>query len=53
LINLVPPWDVAPPVWELRVGQYRVFYDVDEGKKVVYVRAVREKPRGKTTEEIL
>ncbi|MBI4822872.1 MAG: type II toxin-antitoxin system RelE/ParE family toxin [Nitrospirae bacterium] len=53
LINLVPPWDAVPPVWELRVKQYRVFYDVDEAKKIVYVRAVREKPTNKTTEEIL
>ena len=38
---------------ELRVGQYRVFYDVDEGKRVVYIRAIRRKPHGKTTKEIL
>lgn len=53
LINLVPPWDAVPPVWELRIGLYRVFYDVDEEKKIVYVRAIREKLHGKTTEEIL
>lgn len=53
IINLVPPWGEAPPIWELRVGGYRVFYDVDGGERVVYVRAVREKPHGKTTEEVL
>ncbi len=53
LVNLVPPWETVSVVWEVRVGEYRVFYDVDEAKKVVYIRAVRRKPYGKTTEEIL
>ncbi len=53
LINLVPPWGAVPPIWELRMGAYRVFYDVDEEKKIVYVRAIREKLHGKTTEEVL
>lgn len=25
LVNLIPPWETVPPVWELRVGEYRVF----------------------------
>ncbi|MFQ5684380.1 MAG: type II toxin-antitoxin system RelE/ParE family toxin [Candidatus Binatia bacterium] len=53
LVNLIPPWDAEPPVWELRVGEYRVFYDVSEAEKTVYVRAIRRKPPGKRTEEIL
>ena len=53
LRGLVPPWDHVDPVWELRVGQYRVFYDVDESRQVVVVRAVRRKPAHHTTEEIL
>jgi len=53
LVGLLPPWDAEPPVWELRVEEYRVFYDVDEAKRIVYIRAVRGKPAGKTTEEIL
>ena len=53
LINILPPWDAIPPIWELRIGKYRVFYDVDENKKIVYIRAVREKPHGKLTEDIL
>lgn len=53
LASLVPPWTAEPPIWELRVGEYRVFYDVSEEESVVYVRAVRRKPPGKTTEEIL
>jgi mRNA-degrading endonuclease RelE of RelBE toxin-antitoxin system len=42
-----------PPLWELRVGDFRVFYDVDEENQTVYVRAVRDKPPHATTEEIL
>jgi mRNA-degrading endonuclease RelE of RelBE toxin-antitoxin system len=42
-----------PPLWELRVGEYRVFYDVDLPSQIVYVRAVREKPPHSTTEEII
>jgi mRNA-degrading endonuclease RelE of RelBE toxin-antitoxin system len=42
-----------PPLWELRVGDFRVFYDVDDEKSVVYVRAVREKPPHSVSEEIL
>jgi mRNA-degrading endonuclease RelE of RelBE toxin-antitoxin system len=41
------------PVWELRVGKFRVFYDVDEDATTVTVRAIREKPPHKTTEDIL
>ena len=53
LAGLVPPWEYVEPVWELRIGEYRVFYDVDEAAAVVIVRAVRHKPPHKTTEEIL
>ena len=42
-----------PPLWELRVGDFRVFYDVDEGTQTVYVRAVCDKPPHATTEGIL
>jgi mRNA-degrading endonuclease RelE of RelBE toxin-antitoxin system len=41
------------PVWELRIGEYRVFYDVDEQASLVMVRAIRQKPPHKTTEEII
>jgi mRNA-degrading endonuclease RelE of RelBE toxin-antitoxin system len=40
------------PVWELCVGQYRVYYDVSEESMTVVVRAVREKPPHVTTEQI-
>jgi len=53
LENLIPPWQMVAPIWELRVGEYRVFYDVSATESVVYVRAVRRKRRGTKTEDIL
>lgn len=53
LENLTPPWQGVTPIWELRVGEYRVFYDVSLAESVVYVRAVRKKIRGARTEDIL
>jgi mRNA-degrading endonuclease RelE of RelBE toxin-antitoxin system len=53
LPGLIPPWEYVEPVWELRVGAYRIFYDVDERASLVMVRAIRYKPPHKTTEEIL
>lgn len=53
LAGLIPPWDAPEPVWELRVGEFRVFYDVNHEQKKVVVQAVRRKPAGKQTEEIL
>jgi mRNA-degrading endonuclease RelE of RelBE toxin-antitoxin system len=51
LPNLEPSFDCEPPIWELRVGDYRVFYDV--GEDVVFVRAVRLKAPHETTEQAL
>ena len=53
LLNLAVPWLPERTVWELRVGQYRVFYDVDDLDQVVYVRAIRLKASGRRTEDIL
>jgi mRNA-degrading endonuclease RelE of RelBE toxin-antitoxin system len=53
LPNLAHPWEAVSPIWELRVGEYRVFYDVSEVDHMVRVLAVRHKPPGKRTEEIL
>lgn len=53
LVNLIPPWEADSMVWEMRVGEYRVFYDVDESIQTVFIRAIRKKPPGITTEEIL
>ena len=52
LTALVPPWEHVPPVWQLRVDDYRVFYDVDVEAGLVVVRAVRRKGRS-TTKEIV
>lgn len=53
LVGLIPPWYHIEPCWELRIDNYRVFYDVDEDISVVMVRAIRYKPPHKMTEEIL
>jgi mRNA-degrading endonuclease RelE of RelBE toxin-antitoxin system len=53
LAAAVPGFDHVPPVWELRVGEYRVFYDVDESAQTVNVRAIRRKEQGQTTEDII
>jgi mRNA-degrading endonuclease RelE of RelBE toxin-antitoxin system len=52
LENLIPPWQTMAAIWELRVGEYRVFYDVSATESVVYARAVRRKRRGTKTEDI-
>ena len=47
------PFEHVPPVWELKVGSFRVYYDVDRGEQIVNVRAVRLKPPHRTTKESL
>lgn len=53
LPGLAPTFENVPLVWELRVGDYRVFYDVDETEHVVRIRAVRFKSPSERTEDIL
>lgn len=53
LFGLVPPWLGIMPVWELRIGDFRVFYDIDVEGLVVTVQAIRLKPPDRTTEDIL
>jgi mRNA-degrading endonuclease RelE of RelBE toxin-antitoxin system len=53
VVGLEFPWEHAEPVWELRIGQFRVFYDVANDKMLVTVRAVRRKPLHTTTKEIV
>jgi mRNA-degrading endonuclease RelE of RelBE toxin-antitoxin system len=53
LVGLAPSFEHVPPIWQLRVGDYRVFYDVDEQRQVVSIRAIREKPPHVTTEDIV
>jgi addiction module RelE/StbE family toxin len=40
-------------MWECRVGQWRIFYHVEEESNSVIIRMIRRKPRGKTTAEVL
>lgn len=58
------PFEHLEPVWQLRVGEYRVFYDVAASEAepeeteprregLVSIRAVRHKPGHKTTGDIL
>jgi mRNA-degrading endonuclease RelE of RelBE toxin-antitoxin system len=53
LHNLVPPFEAIPPIWQLRVGVFRVFYDVNKEERRVCIRAVRKKLQHLKTEEIL
>jgi mRNA-degrading endonuclease RelE of RelBE toxin-antitoxin system len=53
LFGVAANFEYVPPMWELKVGQYRMFYDVNEEMRVVYVRAVRFKPPHRMTQEIL
>ena len=42
-----------PPSWELRFGDIRVFYDLDDTQQIVFIRAVRAKPPHAKTEDVL
>jgi mRNA-degrading endonuclease RelE of RelBE toxin-antitoxin system len=53
LEGVVPPFEDVDPVWQLAVGEFRVFYDVREPQKRVTILAVRRKPPHKTTKDIL
>ncbi len=52
LRGIRPAWEYVPPIWQLRVGEYRIFYDVDRRRRLVAIRAIRLKGRS-TMEEIL
>jgi len=52
LVGISPPWEQVRPVWQLRVGDFRVFYDIDAKDRVVIIRSVRRKGRN-LTEDIL
>jgi mRNA-degrading endonuclease RelE of RelBE toxin-antitoxin system len=52
LVGATPAFEHVPPVWQLRVGEFRVIYDVDPRARTVVVRAVLHKGN-KTTGEIL
>lgn len=46
-------FDYDPPLWELRVGELRVFYDGTTGSRAITVRAIRRKRPTQITQEIL
>jgi len=52
LVGLTPEFEHVLPVWELRVGEFRVFYDVNEQAALVHVRAVRRKEPTTQTKDI-
>jgi hypothetical protein len=49
-----PTFEHVPPVWELRVGEFRVFDGIgtDDQRATVFVRAVRRKPPHVQTEKV-
>jgi mRNA-degrading endonuclease RelE of RelBE toxin-antitoxin system len=52
LVGATPSFEHVQPVWQLRIGDFRVISDVDGRDHVVTVRAVLRKGN-KTTGEIL
>src|ERR1700678_1771843 len=53
LIDLAPSFEHELPVWELRVGEFRVFYDVAAEENTVHIRGVRRKQTEQRTEDIV
>ena len=51
--SATPGFEHVAPVWQLRVGDFRVFDDVNQSEQRVYVRAVRRKAPSQTTEEVI
>jgi mRNA-degrading endonuclease RelE of RelBE toxin-antitoxin system len=35
IMGLRPPWQFEEPIWQLRVGEFRVFYDVNQELELV------------------
>jgi mRNA-degrading endonuclease RelE of RelBE toxin-antitoxin system len=46
-------FNYVPPLWQLKAGTFRVFYEIDEAQSTVFILAVRPKPAHKTTSEVL
>ena len=53
LESVKSPWVFTGAAWELRVGEFRVFYDVDVKAKLVMIRGIRNKPPHRTSEDIV
>jgi mRNA-degrading endonuclease RelE of RelBE toxin-antitoxin system len=52
LADLTPSFEHEAPIWELRAGDFRVFYDAQADERRVHVRAVRYKRPRQRTEDI-
>jgi mRNA-degrading endonuclease RelE of RelBE toxin-antitoxin system len=53
IVGIRPPWYYEEPMRELRVGDFRVFYDVNEAESRVTVRGIRRKQPHQRLEDIL
>ena len=53
LHGLKVPWDQVGDTRELKVDEYRVFFEIETGTKNVVIKAIRPKPPHLTTEDIL
>ena len=53
LVDVTPSFEHEMPVWELRIGEFRVFYDVQDEEQRVHIRAVRRKEPSQRTEDIV
>jgi mRNA-degrading endonuclease RelE of RelBE toxin-antitoxin system len=54
LDEIEPAFAFDPPLWELRIGDFRVFFDgLSAEGRIVTVRAIRRKGPTQTTQEIV
>src|SRR5437870_1042890 len=51
LVEVPAGFEYEPPLWELRVGDYHVFYEVSRDRKQAQVRAIRHKPPDRRTKD--
>jgi mRNA-degrading endonuclease RelE of RelBE toxin-antitoxin system len=51
LVEIHASFPHSLPLWELRVGDFRVLYNVEED--AVVIRAIRAKPPHQTTDQVL
>jgi len=51
--NVTTAFEFIPPLWELRIGSCRVFYEVDVSAQLVTIHSVLLKSGNLTTQEIL
>ena len=44
LIRTIPPFRAMQPTWTFRLFEHRVYYDVDEERRIMVVRALMDAP---------